>query len=130
MHHGVMDDVEKIGQLVVCRPHGAFNMDGVKEYEESFVELVTPLMNHSWGILNVYIGFETGGPDVIKRIRSQYLWCAKNGCEYMAFYTVNPLQAFFARQTVKEVGFKKVKFFDDEQEAQEWIEQKLVDANQ
>jgi len=124
MHHGI-NDVERVGRLVICQPKGAFNMDGVKEYEADFAALVTPILGTTWGILNEYLEFETGGPDVINRIRAQYRWCIANGCRYMAFYTTNPLQGFFARKTAEDVGFEEMKLFSDRQEARAWIESKL-----
>ena len=56
MFHGQIE-LERHGQVVICRPHGAFNMHGVKEYEKAFAQLVTPIIGQPWGIVNVYTDF-------------------------------------------------------------------------
>ena len=125
MHHGV-NDFERIDQLVICYPKGAFNMDGIREYEARFVKLVSPILGSRWGILNDYSEFETGGPEVIKRITSQYHWCVENGCQFMAIVTSNPIHEFFAHKTTDSVSFTEVQLFKSVESAREWMDKKLA----
>ncbi len=128
MQHG-LNDVELQGNLFICRPKGAFNMEGVTEYEARFAQMAATLKGQTWGILNIYHDYETGGPEVQKRIWSQFNWSAKNGCDYIGFVVVNPLHEFAARQTTKDIPIAEMRTFRDEAEAFAWIEQALAKAN-
>jgi len=129
MYHGQIE-LERQGQLVICRPHGAFNMQGVREYEKAFAGLVAPILSKPWAIVNVYVDFETGGPEVIERIRAQYSWCVANGCRYIAFYTTGLLHNFFARETAKELGLDGYEVFESEALAIDWARRSLSSLDQ
>ena len=49
MNHG-LNEITVSGPIVIFRAKGAYNMAGIKEYEQEFVKLVTPLMGKPWGI--------------------------------------------------------------------------------
>ena len=125
MKHG-LHDITRNGSIVTFRAKGAFNMDGVKDYEKEFVQLVTPLLGKPWGIVNLYPEFETGGPDVINRIRSQYSWCIANGCQYIGFHSTNPLHGFFAKKTTEDLGLVDMAVFNSEEEVMNWMQEKLA----
>lgn len=120
MLHGLLN-TELEGNLVICRPNGAFNMESVVEYEQRFVQMVAGIQQSKWGILNVYTDFETGGPEVIARIRAQYLWCVANGCEAIGFVNAHPVDEFFAKQTLKEVSLNHAGYFKNETDARQWL---------
>lgn len=128
MNHG-LNEISLNGSFVMFRAKGAFNMDGIKQYEQEFVELVSPLLEKPWGIVNLYPDFETGGPDVIDRIRSQYRWCIKNGCEYIGFYRTNVLHDYFAKETTKDLGLRAMEIFDTEEKVVSWMCEKLGSAD-
>ena len=125
MKHG-LHDITLDGSAVIFRARGAFNMDGVKDYEKEFVQLVSPLIGKTWGIVNLYPEFETGGPEVIERIKSQYLWCIANGCKYIGFHGTNPLHSYFAKKTTDEIGFKDVRIFASKDEVITWMHEQLL----
>lgn len=129
MQHG-LNDVELQGNLFICRPKGAFNMEGVTEYEQAFAGMAATLKGQAWGIINVYDDYETGGPDVQKRIWAQFNWSANHGCEFIAFVVHNPLHEYAARETTKDIPIKAMKTFEDETEGFAWIKQALKQANQ
>lgn len=120
MLHGLLN-TELEGNLVICRPQGAFNMEGVVDYERRFTQMIAGITQPKWGILNVYTHFETGGPEVIARIRAQYKWCVANGCEVIAFVYTNSLTEFFGKQTLQDVPLNQVGYFKDEETARQWI---------
>lgn len=128
MQHG-LNDVELQGNLFICRPKGAFNLEGVTEYETKFAHMAATLKGQVWGILNIYHDYETGGPDVQQRIWSQFNWSANHGCDFIGFVICNPLHEFAAKQTTKGIDIKQMKTFHDEPSAFAWIEQALLEAN-
>jgi hypothetical protein len=128
MPHG-SNDVEQQGNLFICRPKGAFNLEGVAKYEAEFAQMVATLGEQPWGILNIYDDYETGGPEVQKRIWSQFNWAANNGCDYIGFVVSRPLHGFAAKQTTKGIAIKEMQTFNDETAAFAWIKQALSDAN-
>lgn len=125
MIHG-LNEITLDRTAVIFRAKGAFNMDGVKVYEGKFVQLVSPLMGKPWGIVNLYPDFETGGPEVVDRIRSQYKWCIANGCQYIGFHRTNVLHDFFAKKTTENLGLTEVAMFNGEKEVLDWIHEKLA----
>ena len=125
MNHG-LNEITVSGPIVIFRAKGAYNMAGIKEYEQEFVKLVTPLMGKPWGIVNLYPGFETGGPEVIERIVSQYRWCIKNGCQYIGFHRTNVLHDYFAKQTTDCLDLKGVGIFESEKDVMSWMSSKLT----
>lgn len=124
INHGI-HKISLEGSMVIFRAQGAYNLDGIKEYEQTFARLVSPLKGRNWGILNIFPDFETGGPEVISRIKKQYQWCIENGCQYIGFYTTSPLHDFFARKTVDGIGLKEYGIFSNEADAKAWMESKL-----
>jgi hypothetical protein len=128
MQHG-LNDVELSGNLFICRPKGAFNMEGVTEYETKFAQMAATLKGQTWGIMNVYDDYETGGPEVQKRIWAQFNWSALNGCDFIGFVVHNPLHEFAARLTTKDIPIKEMRTFKNEEEAFVWIKQALAQAN-
>lgn len=125
MKHG-LHEISRNGPIVIFRAKGAFNMDGVKDYEKEFVHLVTPLLGKPWGIVNLYPEFETGGPDVIHRIRSQYAWCIANGCQFIGFHSTNPLHEFFAKKTTEDLGWVDTAVLSSESAIMDWMQEKLT----
>lgn len=120
MLHGLLN-TELEANLVICRPHGAFNMEGVVDYERRFAQMVADIKQPKWGIINDYTDFETGGPEVIARIRAQYKWCIANDCVAIAFVCRNSLTEFFAKQTLQDVPFKHIAYCKDEESARQWM---------
>jgi hypothetical protein len=124
MQHG-LNDVELQDNLFICRPKGAFNLEGVTEYETKFAQMAATLKGQSWGIINVYDDYEAGGPDVQKRIWSQFNWSALNGCDYIGFVAHNPLHEFAAKHTTSNIPIKEMRTFKNEADAFTWIKQAL-----
>jgi len=112
--HGKIELTTQNGVLI-CRPMGAFNLDGVMHYEEIFAEKVRSFDSKKWALLNQYKEFEICGPEVIKRIRSQLLWSQAHGCQVIGFETFNTVQEYFVRQVTKDIPFKHVLVFSEQQ---------------
>ncbi|GAA6134455.1 hypothetical protein NBRC116188_12440 [Oceaniserpentilla sp. 4NH20-0058] len=131
MHHGFTEiDVEVDDGFVIVTPEGAFNVEGVREYETQFLKKIKPLMGKTWGILNVYDTYETGGPDVQDMVRKQFMWSCAHGCAYLGFVVNNPLHEYAARVTTKDVeGLKEMRIFRDHKEALEWMRESISKAN-
>jgi len=101
--------------VVICRPMGAFNLDGVINYEKIFAEKVRSFNSKKWALLNQYKEFEICGPEVIKRIRSQLFWSQAHGCQVIGFETFNAVQEYFVRQVTKDIPFRHVLVFSERQ---------------
>lgn len=131
MQHGFTEiDVEVEDGFVVVKPEGAFNVEGVREYETQFLKKIASIRNHVWGILNVYDNYETGGPDVQDMVRKQFKWSCENGCAYLGFVVANPLHVYAARITTEGLeGLKETRIFKDHDEAYAWMKQVISDAN-
>ncbi len=128
MRHG-LNDVTRQDNLITCHPYGAFNLDGIKDYEINFAKMVTDIQQPIWGIINIYHEFEIGGPDVIKRIQAQFHWSCAQGCQYMAFSTSHSVHDYFVEKIIEGVPFKAVKIFKDDDHAKAWVMQQLKEAN-
>ena len=81
--HGQFE-MERRGQMMICRPSGPFNLAGAAAYEAHFARELTGLAAHPWGIVEVATEFEAAGPEVLIRFRRQFGWCAENGCLFLA----------------------------------------------
>ncbi len=112
--HGEVE-LTLVNQVLVCRPIGAFNLDGVKHYEGVFAQTVKSFNSKKWALLNQYQDFETCGPDVIKRIKSQLFWSQAHGCQVIGFATFNTVQEYFVRQVTKDIPFEHILVFSEQQ---------------
>ncbi len=90
--HGQFD-MERRGQMLICRPSGPFNLAGAMAYEARFRHELVGLMDGPWGIVEVATEFEAAGPEVLARFRRQFGWCAESGCQFLAVVFVGGLQA-------------------------------------
>lgn len=131
MQHGFTEiDVEVEDNFVVVIPEGAFNLEGVREYEQEFFKKIKPFLGKTWGILNIYDTYETGGPDVQAMVRKQFQWSCDNGCAFLGFVVVNPLHEYAARITTEGLNnLKEMRMFRNHDEAYAWIRKAVSDAN-
>jgi len=131
MQHGFNEvQVELEGNLVICIPDGAFNLEGVQEYEVNFAKQIANFKGQKWGILNIYDTYETGGPEVQERVTTQFKWSVKNGCAFIGFVVHNPLHEYAAKHTTKGLNAEVKIFHKDKVEAFKWIREALANANQ
>jgi len=131
MHHGFTEiDVDVEDGFVVVTPDGAFNVEGVQEYEAQFVKKISAFKGKIWGILNVYDTYETGGPDVQDMVRKQFAWSCNHGCAYLGFVVVNPLHVYAAKVTTEGLeNLKEMRIFKDHDEAYAWMKKMVAEAN-
>lgn len=109
------------GRIIICRPVGAFNLQGAMAYEPVFMQSALQLKDAPWGILEVAKDFEAGIPEVIARFRNQFIWCAQHNCQYLAVILDGHYKKFFADQIFRDLPMQAVKYFKDENEGKEWL---------
>jgi len=131
MQHGFTEiDVQVEDNLIIVKPDGAFNLEGVREYESKFSKLVRSFGDKTWGILNVYDTYETGGPEVQERVHFQFNWSCENGCRFLGFVVNNPLHEYAAKITTKDIeNLQEMRIFRDHDEALTWIRGAIAKAN-
>ena len=72
-------EMQRQGQVLICRPSGPFNLAGAMAYEAAFSQQIAGLRDAPWGIVEVATEFEAAGPEVLARFRRQFGWCTANG---------------------------------------------------
>ena len=122
--HGQFE-MERRGQMMICRPSGPFNLAGAVAYEAHFARELTGLAAHPWGIVEVATEFEAAGPEVLTRFRRQFGWCAENGCLFLAVVLSGGFKRYLADQIFKGLPFRAVHYFEQEGAAIRWLEQQL-----
>ena len=70
--HGQFD-MERRGQMLICRSSGPFNLAGAMAYEAGFRRELAGLMDRPWGIVEVATEFEAAGPEVLARVHSSLI---------------------------------------------------------
>lgn len=114
------------GQILICRPHGTFNMQGAMAYEPLFMRNAMAIAIQPWAVLEVAKEFEAGTPEVIERFRRQFNWCAENNCRYLAVIFDGHFKRFLADQIFLGLPFDAVKYFNNEAEGKEWLHARLA----
>lgn len=118
--------VNQDGNLITCRPKGAFDMELAVQYEKSFDQTVKKLNGQNWGLLSIYNESASAEPAVQQRVWAQLNWCLHHGCDFMAFVVCNPLQHRLVDEVTKNLPFKDLQIFQNEEQAQNWIKDKLA----
>jgi len=62
-------EMQRQGQVLICRPSGPFNLAGAMAYEAAFSQQIAGLRDAPWGIVEVATEFEAAGPEVLARFR-------------------------------------------------------------
>lgn len=117
-------EIRREGQIFVCQPQGGFNMEGAKEYEDFFAQEVEKIRHKPWAIIEVLEEFETGGPDVMKRIGAQFLWCARNNCCCLAVVSLSSLTKFIVEKYFPKADLE-IRIFQEYDTARDWVNKKL-----
>ena len=55
-------EMQRQGQVLICRPSGPFNLAGAMAYEAAFSQQIAGLRDAPWGIVEVATEFEAAGP--------------------------------------------------------------------
>lgn len=125
--HGQFD-MERRGQMLICRPSGPFNLAGAMAYEARFRHELAGLMDGPWGIVEVATEFEAAGPEVLARFRRQFGWCAESGCQFLAVVFVGGFKRYLADNIFKGLPFRAVRYFEQEAAAIQWLGEQLSTA--
>ncbi|WP_303847062.1 hypothetical protein [Aeromonas sobria] len=123
--HGQFEMVRR-GQMLICRPNGAFNLAGAMAYEADFREGFVELVGLPWGIVEVATEFEAAGPEVLARFRRQFGWCASSGCRFLAVVLEGGFKRYLADNLFRDLPFGAVRYFEQEAAAIHWLEQQLT----
>jgi len=118
-------EIRQENNLIIFRPDGSFSLEQTKAYAAKFEELVKNLNNPPWGLLSVYGESASADPGVQQRVWNQLNWCLDQGCDYIGFVVTNEYQERLVEEVSKNLPFKDVKIFQDEQQGLAWINQKL-----
>ncbi|MEZ6961977.1 MULTISPECIES: hypothetical protein [unclassified Aeromonas] len=118
--------MERRGQMLICRPSGAFNLAGAMAYEARFRDVLAELQGGPWGIVEVITEFEAAGPEVLHRFHRQFDWCAGSGCQYLAVVLSGGFKRYLADQVFAGVPFRAVHYCECEQAAITWLEAQLA----
>jgi len=119
-------EIQQNGNLIVFRPEGGFSLPQTKTYAAQFEAQVAKLEGPSWGLLSVYGETASADPGVQQRVWNQLNWCLEHGCDYIGFVVTNEYQERLVEEVSKNLPFKDVKIFQDEQQGLDWITQKLA----
>ena len=57
-------EMQRQGQVLICRPSGPFNLAGAMAYEAAFSQQIAGLRDAPWGIVEVATEFEAAGGHV------------------------------------------------------------------
>ena len=125
--HGQFD-MERRGQMLICRPRGPFNLAGAMAYEAGFRHALAGLEDRPWGIVEVATEFEAAGPEVLARFRRQFGWCAESGCQFLAVVLVGGFKRYLADNIFKDLPFRAVRYFEQEAAAIQWLGEQLITA--
>jgi hypothetical protein len=116
------------GNTIICHPVGAFNIEGIKDYEAEFMALIANLESKHWNLLNLFKDFEICVPEVLEYLNRQQQWCQANGCQHAAFVTYNSVQEYVIREITKGVAFKSIEIFSDIGLAKQALANKTADT--
>lgn len=125
--HGQFD-MERRGQMLICRPSGPFNLAGAMAYEAGFRHALAGLVDRPWEIVEVATEFEAAGPEVLARFRRQFGWCAESGCQFLAVVLVGGFKRYLADNIFKDLPFRAVRYFEQEAAAIQWLGEQLITA--
>ena len=123
--HGQFD-MERRGQMLICRPRGPFNLAGAMAYEAGFRHELAGLVDRPWGIVEVATEFAAAGPEVLARFRRQFGWCAESGCQFLAVVLVGGFKRYLADNIFKDLPFRAVRYFEQEAAAIQWLGEQLT----
>ncbi|MDL5382642.1 hypothetical protein ACTG2N_12530 [Aeromonas hydrophila] len=119
-------EMQRRGQVLICRPSGPFNLAGAMAYEAQFNQQIASLRDAPWGIVEVATEFEAAGPEVLARFRRQFGWCASNGCAFLAVVLAGSFKQYLADQVFSGLPFQGVRYFEQTDEALLWLERQLA----
>ncbi|MGY3857794.1 MULTISPECIES: hypothetical protein [Aeromonas] len=123
--HGQFE-LQQRERVLLCRPIGAFNLAGAMAYEAEFSRRIASLSQAPWGIVEIATEFEAAGPDVLARFRSQFGWCAANGCAFLAVVMAGGFKQYLAERVFAGLPFQGVHFCESEEEAMNWVREQLA----
>jgi len=118
-------EMRRLGQVLICRPSGPFNLAGAMAYEAAFSQQIAELRDAPWGIVEVATEFEAAGPEVLARFRRQFDWCAAHGCAFLAVVVVGGFKRYLADRVFSELPFRAVRYFEQEEAAIHWLREQL-----
>ena len=118
-------EMQRQGQVLICRPSGPFNLAGAMAYEAGFRHELAGLVDRPWGIVEVATEFEAAGPEVLARFRRQFNWCATHGCAFLAVVMIGDFKRYLADHVFSELPFQEVRYFEEEAQAIHWLTQRL-----
>ena len=118
-------EMQRQGQVLICRPSGPFNLVGAMAYEAAFSQQIAGLRDAPWGIVEVATEFEAAGPEVLARFRRQFGWCTANGCAFLAVVAVGGFKRYLADQIFSDLPFRAVRYFEQEAAAIDWLGERL-----
>lgn len=118
-------EMQRQGQVLICRPSGPFNLAGAMAYEAAFSQQIAGLRDAPWGIVEVATEFEAAGPEALARFRRQFGWCAANGCAFLAVVVVGGFKRYLADQVFSDLPFRAVGYFEQEAAAIRWLGEQL-----
>ena len=100
-------EMQRQGQLLICRPSGPFNLAGAMAYEGKFSQQISCLQGAPGGIVEVATEFEAAGPEVLARFRRQFNWCATHGCAFLAVVMIGDFKRYLADHVFSELPFRR-----------------------
>jgi len=113
-------NIQREGQVFICRPEGGFNIEGVKEYEIFFEQEVERIKDKPWAIVEILEEFGTGGPEVMKRIGAQFLWCSNNNCRCLAVVSRSSMTRYII-DTFFPIADMDIRIFEEKDTAIDWV---------
>ena len=118
-------NIQRDGQVFVCRPEGGFNMEGAKSYEAFFEQEVEIIKEKPWAIIELLDEFGTGSPEVMKRIGAQFLWCANNNCCCLAIVSRSSMTRFLVDKFFP-IDVMEIRIFEEKATASDWVSKALA----
>lgn len=108
--HGITH-AHLVGDLVITRAYGAFNLEGVQLAAHKVRSLVNANALTQWRLLECFAADTLLTPDAERAVRDFYLHAVKMGCCELALVCQNALQRQLAERILETVAVK-CQFFD------------------
>ncbi|MCL6416248.1 hypothetical protein MIB92_11345 [Aestuariirhabdus sp. Z084] len=106
------------GELLIVRPQGPFNEEGVAKARRHLIQSIKNSQHNYWLRLEIWDEESLGSPRVMAQVNELFQWCQDHGCQSTAVVVCNRIQAgIIESQFIDDIAV-----FDDTEHALDWLE--------
>jgi hypothetical protein len=118
--HGEFE-LTAVGQIVVIRFMGEWNLEGARAFFEAYKRLVEAQKWTRFGVLSDLRGFGGGTPDAVEFFETITRWASKHGQVGRALVLYTAYEEFLVEQIDKKGPTMPSRSFGDEADALTWL---------